>query len=81
MTVVLLYPLASAICYSFLRYYLGGGAPVFIGFTNYVDLLEDPGSGATFSTTVIIVGASVLLQLSWAWHWPWRCMPRRAACG
>ena len=37
MTVVLVYPLASAIYYSFLRYYLGGGAPQFIGFANYVD--------------------------------------------
>jgi multiple sugar transport system permease protein len=63
MTVVLLYPLASAIWYSFLRYYLGGGAPVFIGLTNYVDLLEDSRFWGDLLTTVIIVGASVLLQL------------------
>ena len=63
MTVVLLYPLASAIWYSFLRYYLGGGAPVFIGLTNYVELLEDSRFWGDLLTTVIIVGASVLLQL------------------
>ena len=63
MTVVLLYPLASAIWYSFLRYYLGGGAPVFIGLANYVELLEDSRFWGDLLTTVIIVGASVLLQL------------------
>ena len=63
MTVVLLYPLASAIWYSFLRYYLGGGAPVFIGLANYIELLEDSRFWGDLLTTVIIVGASVLLQL------------------
>jgi multiple sugar transport system permease protein len=63
MTVVLLYPLASAIWYSFLRYYLGGGAPVFIGLANYVELLEDSRFWGDLLTTVVIVGASVLLQL------------------
>jgi multiple sugar transport system permease protein len=63
MTVVLVYPLASAIYYSFLRYYLGGGAPQFIGLANYVELLGDERFWGDLLNTVIIVGASVALQL------------------
>jgi len=63
MTVVLAYPLASAIYYSFLRYYLGGGAPQFIGLANYLELLADARFWGDLLNTVIIVGASVALQL------------------
>jgi multiple sugar transport system permease protein len=63
MTVVLVYPLASAIYYSFLRYYLGGGTPQFIGLANYVELLGDERFWGDLLNTVIIVGASVALQL------------------
>lgn len=63
MTVVLVYPLASAIYYSFLRYYLGGGTPQFIGVANYVELLGDERFWGDLLNTVIIVGASVALQL------------------
>ena len=63
MTVVLVYPLASAIYYSFLRYYLGGGRPQFIGVANYVELLGDERFWGDLLNTVIIVGASVALQL------------------
>jgi len=63
MTVVLVYPLASAIYYSFLRYYLGGGTPQFIGLANYVELLSDERFWGDLLNTVIIVGASVALQL------------------
>jgi ABC-type sugar transport system permease subunit len=63
MAVVLLYPLASAIWYSFLRYYLGGGAPVFVGLANYLDLLSDARFWSDLATTVVIVGFSVALQL------------------
>jgi ABC-type sugar transport system permease subunit len=63
MTVVLAYPLASAIYYSFLRYYLGGGAPQFIGLANYLELLADARFWGDLLNTVIIVGASVVLQL------------------
>ncbi len=63
MTVVLAYPLASAIYYSFLRYYLGGGAPQFIGLANYLELLADERFWGDLLNTVIIVGASVVLQL------------------
>jgi multiple sugar transport system permease protein len=60
---VLLYPLASAVWYSFLRYYLGGGAPVFVGLANYLDLLSDARFWSDLLTTVILVGFSVALQL------------------
>jgi multiple sugar transport system permease protein len=63
MAVVLVYPLASAIYYSFLRYYLGGGTPQFIGLANYVELLSDERFWGDLLNTVIIVGASVALQL------------------
>jgi ABC-type sugar transport system permease subunit len=63
MAVVLVYPLASAIYYSFLRYYLGGGTPQFIGVANYVELLGDERFWGDLLNTVIIVGASVALQL------------------
>jgi multiple sugar transport system permease protein len=63
MSVVLLYPLGSAIYFSFLRYYLGGGDTVFIGLTNYVELLGDPRFWGDLLNTVIIVGCSVTLQL------------------
>lgn len=63
MSVVLLYPLGSAIYFSFLRYYLGGGATEFIGLTNYAELLGDVRFWADLLNTVIIVGCSVALQL------------------
>ncbi len=63
MTVVLVYPLGSAIWYSFLRYYLGGGAPQFIGLANYAELLGDERFWGDLLNTVIIVGVSVALQL------------------
>ena len=63
MSVVLLYPLGSAIYFSFLRYYLGGGETVFIGLTNYIELLSDARFWSDLLNTVIIVGCSVVLQL------------------
>jgi multiple sugar transport system permease protein len=63
MSVVLLYPLGSAVYFSFLRYYLGGGATEFIGLTNYAELLRDPRFWGDLLNTVIIVGCSVALQL------------------
>jgi multiple sugar transport system permease protein len=63
MSVVLLYPLASAIYFSFLRYYLGGGPTQFIGFANYTELLSDPRFWGDLLNTVVIVGCSVALQL------------------
>lgn len=63
MSVVLLYPLGTAIWYSFLRYYLGGGAPIFIGLGNYLELLQDARFWNALLTTVILVVCSVVLQL------------------
>jgi len=62
MAVVLLYPLGSAIWYSFLRFYLGGGAPQFVGLANYIELLGDERFWGDLLNTFIIVGASVALQ-------------------
>ena len=80
MTVVLAYPLASAIYYSFLRYYLGGGAPQFIGLANYAELLADARFWGDLLNTVIIVGASVVCSWSSGWRWRWRSTRRHAAC-
>lgn len=63
MTLVLLYPFASAIYYSFQSYYLGAGTIKFVGFGNYTDLLKDARFWADLVTTVEIVAASVVLQL------------------
>ena len=63
MSVVLLYPLGSAVYFSFLRYYLGGGPTEFIGLTNYAELLTDTRFWGDLLNTVIIVGCSVALQL------------------
>ncbi len=63
MSVVLLYPLGSAVYFSFLRYYLGGGATEFIGLANYAELLADARFWSDLLNTVIIVGCSVALQL------------------
>ena len=63
MSVVLLYPLGSAIYFSFLRYYLGGGETQFIGLANYIELLTDARFWSDLLNTVIIVGCSVALQL------------------
>ena len=41
MTLVLLYPFASAFYYSFFDHYLGAGSTCFVGFGNYGDLLRD----------------------------------------
>ena len=61
---------ASAIWYSFLRYYLGGGAPQFIGLANYVDCWVTNASGATCSTpsssSALSVACSCLVGLALA---------------
>ena len=63
MSVVLLYPLGSAVYFSFLRYYLGGGPTQFIGLTNYSELLADPRFWGDLFNTFVVVGFSVALQL------------------
>jgi multiple sugar transport system permease protein len=63
MSVVLLYPLGSAIYFSFLHYYMGGGPTVFVGLQNYAELLVDPRFWGDLLNTVILVGCSVALQL------------------
>jgi multiple sugar transport system permease protein len=62
MAVVLLYPLGSAIYFSFLRFFLDGGTTRFIGLSNYVDLLTDERFWGDLLTTFIIVGCSVVAQ-------------------
>jgi multiple sugar transport system permease protein len=63
MSVVLLYPLGSAVWFSLLRYNLSDNATTFIGLGNYANLLTDARFWGDLLNTVIIVGASVVLQL------------------
>ena len=63
MALVLLYPFASAVYYSFFNYYLGAAETHFVGLANYRDLLVEQRFWSDLLTTVIIVGASVALQL------------------
>ncbi len=63
MTLVLMYPFASAIYYSFFNYYLGASEIHFVGLANYAGLLVEQRFWADLTTTVIIVGCSVALQL------------------
>jgi multiple sugar transport system permease protein len=63
MALVLLYPFGAAVYYSFFNYYLGGKAIQFIGLANYADLLGEQRFWSDLLTTVIIVSASVALQL------------------
>jgi multiple sugar transport system permease protein len=62
MAIVLLYPLGSAIYFSFLRFYLDGGTTRFIGFGNYQALLTDERFWGDLVTTFVIVGCSVAAQ-------------------
>ena len=61
LALVLVYPLGYAIYLSFFNYYLGGEA-TFIGFGNYVSLLQDERFWSSLRTTVLLVSASVTLQ-------------------
>lgn len=63
MTLVLLYPFASAVYYSFFDYYLGSSNTSFVGLANYTGLLQEQRFWGDMLTTCIIVGASVALQL------------------
>lgn len=63
MSVVLLYPFASAVWFSFHRYYLGESTISFIGLANYKELLSDARFWGDLLNTVVIVGAGVGLQL------------------
>lgn len=63
MTLVLLYPFASAVYYSFFDYYLGNSNTSFVGLANYTGLLQEQRFWGDMLTTCIIVGASVALQL------------------
>ncbi len=62
MAVVLLYPLCSAIYFSFRQFFLTGGTSHFIGVSNYTSLLTDERFWGDLATTFIIVGCSVALQ-------------------
>jgi multiple sugar transport system permease protein len=62
MGLVLLYPFASALYYSFFDFYLGAPDMYFIGFGNYVSLLNDKRFWLDLANTVFIVGVSVALQ-------------------
>jgi len=62
MALVLLYPFASAVYYSFFNYYLGAAQTHFVGLANYTELLLEGRFWSDLLTTVIIVGASVALQ-------------------
>ena len=63
MTLVLLYPFASAVYYSFFDYYLGNSNISFVGLANYTGLLGEQRFWGDMLTTCLIVGASVALQL------------------
>jgi multiple sugar transport system permease protein len=62
MMLVLFYPFASAVYYSFFNYYLGNNTTEFIGLANYTGLLTEPRFWSDLLTTTIIVGFSVALQ-------------------
>lgn len=64
MTLVLAWPLASAVYYSFFDYYLGGSDFRFVGLANYAGLLAEQRFWGDLLTTVVIVGCSVALQLA-----------------
>jgi multiple sugar transport system permease protein len=62
-SLVLLYPLGYAIYLSFFDYYLGGDAPVFIGFGNYTQLLfHDERFWGAIGKTILIVVCAVGLE-------------------
>lgn len=63
MLLVLFYPFASAVYYSFFDYYLGSNETHFVGLENYVGLLSEQRFWDDLLTTLIIVIASVSLQL------------------
>ena len=63
MLLVLFYPFASAVYYSFFDYYLGSSETHFVGLANYVGLLSEQRFWDDLLTTLIIVVASVSLQL------------------
>ena len=63
-SLVLLYPLGYAIYLSFFSYYLGGQEPVFVGFGNYAQLLQDPRFWTSLRTTVTIVASAVGLEFA-----------------
>ncbi len=63
MLLVLFYPFASAVYYSFFDYYLGGSETHFVGLANYIGLLSEQRFWGDLLTTLIIVVASVSLQL------------------
>jgi multiple sugar transport system permease protein len=64
MTLVLVWPLASAVYDSFFDYYLGGTDFRFVGLANYAGLLGEQRFWGDLLTTVVIVGCSVALQLA-----------------
>jgi multiple sugar transport system permease protein len=64
MLLVLFYPFISAVYYSFTNYYLGGDAVHFVGLDNYTSLLGEARFWGDLLTTMIIVVASVALQLA-----------------
>ena len=63
MSLVLFYPFASAVYYSFFDYYLGSNRVNFVGLANYTGLLSEQRFWSDMLTTFIIVGASVALQV------------------
>ena len=63
MALVLFYPFASAVYYSLFDYYLGSNRINFVGLANYTGLLTEQRFWGDMTTTVIIVAASVALQL------------------
>jgi multiple sugar transport system permease protein len=62
MAIVLLYPLGSAIYFSFLRFFLDGSDTRFVGLGNYHALLTDERFWGDLATTFVIVGCSVVAQ-------------------
>jgi multiple sugar transport system permease protein len=63
MALVLFYPFAAAVYYSFFNYYLGANQTHFVALANYTELLGEQRFWSDLLTTIIIVGASVALQL------------------
>ena len=66
-----LFPLASALYYSFHTYVLGRGITAFVGFQNYLENLRNPtfwhSAGITVAYVVIAVSAEMVFGVVLAW--------------
>jgi ABC-type maltose transport system permease subunit len=66
------YPLAQVVVYSFLKYKLDGVTPAsFVGLENYAFVLSDPDWWRAVWNTLIFTFFSVTLEQFSVWSWRW----------